>query len=91
MRTKKKNFILWAAFTLVIFLFLINLSYNFLFSADNPFEQIKRFYEIFRIVNTHYVEEVDESKLVTGAIQGMLEQLDPHSVYIEPGKLKEIN
>lgn len=91
MRTKKKNLLLWAASTLIVFLLLINLTKSFLFSSDNPFEQIKRFMEIYQFVSSHYVEEVDGFKLVTGAIQGMLEQLDPHSVYIEPDKVKEIN
>ena len=91
MLAKKKNVLLWAALTLVVLLLLFNLSKGFLFSSDNPFEQIKRFMEIYQFVSSHYVEEVDGSKMVTGAIQGMLEQLDPHSVYIEPDKVKEIN
>jgi len=91
MGTKKKNLLLWAALTLVSLLLLINLSQHFLFSADNSFEQIKRFMNVFNIVRSYYVEEIDAPELVTGAIQGMLEQLDPHSVYIEPKKLKEIN
>ncbi|UCE06235.1 MAG: S41 family peptidase [bacterium] len=92
MATKKnKNWLLWAALTLISLLFFINLSRHFLFSADNSFEQIKRFMNVFNIVRSYYVEEVDAPKLVSGAIQGMLEQLDPHCVYIEPEKLKEIN
>jgi len=91
MSTKKKKLLLWATSTLISLLLLINLSQHFLFSSDNSFEQIKRFMDVFNIVRSYYVEEVDSPKLVTGAIQGMLEQLDPHSIYIEPQKLKEIN
>lgn len=91
MRTGKKNLLLWAALTVAIGLLLLNLTQQFLFSSDNSFEQIKRFMYVFDLVRSNYVEEVDASKLITGAIQGMLEELDPHSVYIEPEKLKEIN
>lgn len=91
MRMKKKNFLLWAALTVISVLLLINVTQRFIFSADNSFEQIKRFMDVFNIIRSYYVEEVDSPKLITGAIQGMLEQLDPHSVYIEPEKLKEIN
>jgi carboxyl-terminal processing protease len=91
MGTKKKNLLLWAGLTLVSLLLLANLSQQLLFSADSSFEQIKRFMNVFNIVRSYYVDEVEAPKLVTGAIQGMLEQLDPHSVYIEPEKLKEIN
>ncbi len=91
MGTKKKNWVRWIVLSSIGLLVLINLSHQFLFSADNSFEQIKRFWDVFQIVRSYYVEEVEAPKLVTGAIEGMLEQLDPHSVYIEPDKLKEIN
>ncbi len=91
MNTKKKNWLSWIVLSSIGLLVLLNLSHQFLFSADNSFEQIRRFWDVFQMVRSYYVEEVEAPKLVTGAIEGMLEQLDPHSVYIEPDKLKEIN
>ena len=41
-----------------------------------------------RIAN-YYVEPVDDEALVTGAIRGMLRELDPHSVYISPRELAD--
>lgn len=38
-----------------------------------------------------YVDSVDEDKLVEDAIKGMLEQLDPHSVYSTPEETKDLN
>lgn len=38
-----------------------------------------------------YVDSVDENKLVEDAIQGMLEQLDPHSSYSTPEETRELN
>jgi len=90
MRMLKKSWLLWTALIIVTIFVVVNLSQRFLFSADNSYDQIKRFMNVFNIVRTYYVEEVDTEKLITGAIQGMLEELDPHSVYIEPKKLKEI-
>lgn len=90
MATKKKQVLLWAALMVVSGLFVINLSQQILFSSDNSFEQIRRFMYVFNTVRSYYVDEVDSPKLVTGAIQGMLEQLDPHSVYIESEKMKEV-
>ncbi len=90
MRMNKKSWLLWTALICATLVVLVNLSQRFLFSADNSFDQIKRFMNVFNIVKSYYVEEVDGEKLITGAIQGMLEELDPHSVYIEPKKLKEI-
>ncbi|MCI0514535.1 S41 family peptidase [candidate division KSB1 bacterium] len=54
------------------------------------YEQINRFMEILKIVRQYYVEDVDADRLITGAINGMLEELDPHSVYIEPERLERV-
>ena len=35
-------------------------------------------------ISALYVEEVDEKKIVEKAIQGMLQELDPHSTYLTP-------
>ena len=39
-------------------------------------------------MNQIYVEEVDSEALVEAAIVGMLEEMDPHSVYIPADELK---
>ncbi len=45
-----------------------------------------------RFIESQYVQEVDEDKLIAGAISGMVRSLgDPHSIYLEPrlyGQLK---
>jgi hypothetical protein len=38
----------------------------------------------------YYVEEVDTQKLVESAINGMLNTLDPHSVYIPPKDMAQV-
>lgn len=81
----------------VIFLSLIgvviiaDIPRKVIYAGDNLYEQIKRFMEVFNYVKQYYVEEIDSEKAITGAIQGMLEQLDPHSVYIEAEELKKID
>ncbi|NDV80644.1 S41 family peptidase [Bacteroides sp. 51] len=44
----------------------------------------------FAITNL-YVDQVDEDKLVEGAIINMLTQLDPHSVYSDAEEVKKMN
>jgi len=55
-----------------------------LISADNIYEQFKKFQDILVLTDKYYVDAVDVRKLTEGAITGMLEQLDPHSVYFPP-------
>lgn len=59
--------------------------------GGNVYEQLKRFAEVMTDVSRLYVEDVDAESLVTGAINGMLETLDPHSVYIPEKQLRTVN
>ena len=55
-----------------------------LYSSDSLQYQIQRFNEVLNYVNRFYVEPPDNEKLINGAIDGMLGELDPHSVYLPP-------
>src|SRR5690606_29265365 len=46
--------------------------------------------EAFMIVHSHYVDDVDAEDAAEFAIRGMLEELDPHSIYISPEEIKEV-
>jgi carboxyl-terminal processing protease len=50
-------------------------------SADT-YSQLNLFGEVFERVRTDYVEKPDDSKLIEGAIDGMISALDPHSRYM---------
>ncbi|MDX1780468.1 MAG: S41 family peptidase [Thalassovita sp.] len=50
----------------------------------NVYEQLDLFGDIFERIRAQYVEEVDETKLIEAAIDGMLTSLDPHSSYLSP-------
>ena len=51
-------------------------------SADT-FRQLDLFGEVFEQVHQNYVETPEDSKLIKGAIDGMLAGLDPHSSYMD--------
>jgi carboxyl-terminal processing protease len=60
-------------------------------SVDDLYLKIAVMNDIISIINESYVEEVDWSKTMEGAYRGMLEELDPHSVYINKKKMKTVN
>src|SRR5262245_54915580 len=60
-------------------------------AAGDTYRQLNLFGDIFERVRSHYVEKPDESKLVEGAINGMLNGLDPHSSYLDAKNLNEMN
>jgi carboxyl-terminal processing protease len=45
--------------------------------------------QVIAIVKKNYVDNVDEAQLSENAIKGMLEQLDPHSVYMTPAQVRK--
>ena len=55
-----------------------------------PVEELRAFTEVFGAVKQHYVEPVEDRKLITGAINGMLTGLDPHSAYLDAEAYKEL-
>ncbi len=59
-------------------------------SVNDLYLKMKIFSDIMVIVNENYVEEVDWDKTMEGAYRGLLEELDPHSVYIEKKETKKI-
>jgi carboxyl-terminal processing protease len=49
---------------------------------SDTYSQLNLFGDVFERVRTDYVEKPDDSKLMEGAINGMISSLDPHSRYM---------
>lgn len=57
--------------------------------APLPLEEIQQLSAVFGLIKTDYVEPVDDKKLITDAISGMVSSLDPHSQYFDQKSFKE--
>src|ERR1700750_1275212 len=57
--------------------------------ASLPLEDIQRLTDVFERIKADYVEPVDEKKLISDAITGMVAGLDPHSQYFDKKSYKE--
>jgi carboxyl-terminal processing protease len=74
----------------------ILVSLNFQAVADRaarttlPIEELRAFTEVFGAIKTNYVEPVEDKRLITEAINGMLTGLDPHSAYLDQEAFKEL-
>ncbi|HZM34336.1 MAG TPA: S41 family peptidase [Burkholderiales bacterium] len=72
------------------------ISLNFQAIADRagrsplPIEELRAFTEVFGAIKTNYVEAVEDRRLITEAINGMLTGLDPHSAYLDAEAFKEL-
>jgi carboxyl-terminal processing protease len=56
----------------------------------NIYKGIKTFNEVLDMVQKNYVDEVESSTLIQGAINGMVKSLDPHSAFMTPDLYKEL-
>ena len=59
-------------------------------STTLPLTELRTFTEVFGRIKQDYVEPVEDKKLITEAINGMLSGLDPHSSYLDPDAFKEL-
>ena len=76
----------------IIFFFLNSLFFtNFLFSAETDiYKKIDVFGEVLQKINEEYVDEINQSKSMESAINGLLQSLDPHSAYLSPEVFSEM-
>jgi carboxyl-terminal processing protease len=74
----------------------VAISLNFSASAQKdmsrslPIEELRSFADVFGAIKQGYVEPIDDKKLITHAISGMLSNLDPHSAYLDADTFKDL-
>jgi carboxyl-terminal processing protease len=59
-------------------------------SGADTYKQLELFARVLSYVENNYVEQVDQRTLMYGAIRGMLETLDPHTVFLSPEDFREV-
>jgi carboxyl-terminal processing protease len=59
-------------------------------SQAEVYKQLELFGKVFDLVRADYVDVPDESKLITSALNGMINGLDPHSSYMDPKNFRDM-
>lgn len=84
-----------------IFVLTVIWTVAFLFSAavdakekekdlTDTYQQLNLLGEVFERARANYVDEIEDSKLIESAINGMLVSLDPHSGYLNPKDFEDM-
>ena len=69
----------------------LGLIYYALGFNEQGFSNLMRFITAYRFIDTKYVNDTDDVKLIDGAIDGMVKSLnDPHSNYLSPKMYKTL-
>ena len=78
----RKRFSVLTVGAIVVVSLFVGAMITTVISGDNIYEQINKFKDVLSLAEKNYVEDVDAQKLTEAAVNGMLGELDPHSVYI---------
>jgi carboxyl-terminal processing protease len=87
---KLRNFKIPMSIILLTVGIVLGIQIEKIFSGDNLRDSIIKFNDVLTYTEKYYIEEVDTQKLVEAAINGMLSDLDPHSVYISPKQMESV-
>ena len=87
----RSNKILMLATGLLILGVILGMRIESAMSSDETLESIRKMEEAFQIITRRYVDDVDTGDLAEEAIQGMLKDLDPHSIYIDAERMRDVN
>ncbi len=76
---------------IILFIFILfNSTITYGSSNNDLFEKIDIFGEVLEKIKTDYVDDVNQSKIIDSAINGVLQSLDPYSAYMSPEIFKEM-
>jgi carboxyl-terminal processing protease len=55
-----------------------------------PLDELRQLADVYGLIKSDYVEPVEDKKLLSEAISGMVASLDPHSVYLDEKAFREM-
>src|SRR6476661_4867388 len=82
--------IVWSVSLILLLLLAVQVP-GTLAQRDDDYTFVRTLVDIHRQVANNYVDPVEEDKLRQSAIDGMMEQLDPFSVYVPPKRQEDFD
>jgi carboxyl-terminal processing protease len=74
----------------ILFLIYISFIQSVSSSEESIYNKIDLFGEVLEKINREYVDEINQSKSMDSAINGLLQSLDPYSSYMSPEIFEEM-
>lgn len=87
----RRNRLVWYGTGLLVIGVLLGMQLSSAVSGDGTYQALRKLEQAFLTVGEHYVDEVDTAELAESAIAGMLQELDPHSVYIDVERMQGVS
>ncbi len=87
---RKRSFLITGILFIMILVFVGVAREKRVQATAETYEQLNIFSEVLHLLQQSYVEDVDTKKLIYGAINGMVNSLDPHSGFMDADTYKEL-
>jgi carboxyl-terminal processing protease len=87
--TRRFQLAVVASSTVLVALLLFGAVYGRSASADSPYTHLGVYSEVLSRIKADYVEEPDMKAVTLGAINGMLESIDPYASYLNSDQYKQ--
>ena len=89
--TRQRRRVAWQGIATLSLFALIPIATGAMATVDAATQgEMERFLDVLELVRDNYVESVDDSALIKGAIDGMLASLDPHSAHLDAGAYSQL-
>ena len=75
---------------LILLLFLLLFSGQSSNADEDTYKGLSNLTKVLDLIENNYIDNVNSSDLMESAIRGMLENLDPYSIYLRPEQFKNL-
>src|SRR5688572_27892499 len=89
MTAKTSRLVLWISAPIIAFVVLG----GFLSKAtarEETYQHLKVYEEVIQLISNQYVEKVDGDKVMSGALAGLADSLDPDSAFLSADQVKQV-
>ncbi len=91
MSSTSRRVLLWITVPVIAFAIIGGFLSKVMAVEDTPYPNLKIFNDVVGLITGNYVEKVDIDKVMTGAMHGLADSLDPDSAYLPPDQVKLID
>jgi carboxyl-terminal processing protease len=89
MSSRTRRLVLWVSAPVIAFA-IVGGFLSKVMAREEDYQQLKIFSDVVNLITSNYVEKVDIDKVMTGAMRGLADSLDPDSAYLSPDQVKLI-
>jgi carboxyl-terminal processing protease len=89
--TSRTRFFVFAVTAPVIAFAMVGALLGQVWARETPYANLRVFEDVVSLIASNYVEDVNLSKVMRGAMSGLAEGLDPDSAYLPPEAVRQLD